>query len=99
MSILRAIGVTKSQMSRMVLGEALVLAIFGSALGLGLGLLLGRTSNAMTELIWGFRPEFTIPWQLAGAGAALATILCMIAALLPARYASRSNIVAALSEA
>ena len=99
MAVLRAIGVTKSQMSRMVLAEALVLAIFGSALGLGLGLLLGRTSNAMTELIWGFRPEFTIPWQLAGAGAALATILCMIAALLPARYASRSNIVAALSEA
>ena len=99
MAILRAIGVTKSQMSRMVLGEALVLAIFGSGLGLGLGLLLGRTSNAMTELIWGFRPEFTIPWQLAGAGAALATILCMIAALLPARYASRSNIVAALSGA
>jgi ABC-type antimicrobial peptide transport system permease subunit len=83
----------------MVLGEALVLAIFGSALGLGLGLLLGRTSNAITELIWGFRPDFSVPWQLAGAGAALATLLCMLAAVLPARYAGRSNIVAALSEA
>jgi putative ABC transport system permease protein len=99
LAILRAIGVTKNQMSRMVLGEALVLAIFGSALGLGLGLLLGRTSNAITELIWGFRPDFSVPWQLAGAGAALATLLCMLAAVLPARYAGRSNIVAALSEA
>ena len=51
----------------------------------------------MTELLSGFRPEFAIPWGKVCLGAALATGLCLIAALIPAHYASRSNIVAALS--
>ncbi|MCG8407469.1 MAG: FtsX-like permease family protein [Phycisphaerales bacterium] len=98
MAILRAIGVTKNQMSRIVIGEALVLALLGSAMGLVLGLVLGRTSNVMTELLSGFRPEFAIPWDLVGYGAGLATLLCVLAAVIPARYASRSNIIAALSD-
>ena len=97
-AILRAIGVTRSQMSRMVIGEALVLALLGSVMGLALGLVLGRTSNLMTELLSGFRPAFSVPWNLVAYGAGLATLLCVLAALIPARYASRSNIVAALSD-
>ncbi len=99
MAILRAIGVTKNQMLRVVIGEAVVLALIGSATGLVLGLALARTSNLMTERLTGFSPEFAVPWQLIGACAALATLLCILAAMIPARYASRSNIVAALAEA
>lgn len=98
MAILRAIGVTKSQLSRMIIGEAVVLALIGSAMGLGLGLALARTSNRMTEVLGGFQPEFSIPWELVGGGAALATLLCGLAALVPALRAGRSNIVAALSD-
>jgi putative ABC transport system permease protein len=97
-AVLRAIGVTKNQMSRMVIGEALVLGLLGSVMGLALGFYLGRTSNFMTELLSGFQPEFAIPWAKVCLGAALATGLCLLAALIPARYASRSNIVAALSD-
>ncbi len=97
-AVLRAVGVTKNQVSRIVIGEALVLGLLGSVMGLALGLGLGRTSNLMTELLSGFHPEFKIPWDMLAAGAALATGLCVLAALVPARYASRSNIVAALSE-
>lgn len=98
MAILRAIGVTKNQMSLIVIGEALVLALLGSVMGLALGFVLGRTSNIMTELLSGFRPEFAIPWGLVAYGAGLATVLCVLAAVIPARYASRSNIIAALSD-
>ncbi|MFQ5430564.1 MAG: FtsX-like permease family protein [Phycisphaerae bacterium] len=98
MAVLRAIGITRNQMYRMVIGEALVLAVLGSAMGLALGLALGRTSNATTELLSGFRPSFAIPWNLVGYGAGLATLLCVLAALVPARHASRSNIVDALSD-
>jgi putative ABC transport system permease protein len=99
MAILRAIGVTKNQMLRVVIGEAVVLALIGSATGLVLGLGLARTSNLMTERLTGFSPDFAVPWPLIGACAALATLLCVLAAMIPARYASRSNIVAALSDA
>ncbi|MBN2561604.1 MAG: ABC transporter permease [Phycisphaerae bacterium] len=97
-AVLRAIGVTKNQMSRIVIGEALVLGLLGSVMGLALGVYLGQASNFMTELLSGFRPEFKVPWPKVCLGAALATALCVLAALIPARYASRSNIVAALSD-
>jgi ABC-type antimicrobial peptide transport system permease subunit len=97
-AVLRAIGVTRSQVSRIVIGEALVLGLLGSGLGLVLGLVLARTSNLTTELLSGFRPEFSIPWHLVAPGALLATILCIVAALIPARHAARSNVVAALSD-
>jgi putative ABC transport system permease protein len=96
-AVLRAIGVTRNQVSRMVLGEALIVGLIGSGLGLALGLMLARTSNFMTRLLSGFEPAFTVPWKLVGAGAGLATLLCILAALIPARRASRANIVAVLS--
>lgn len=98
LAVLRAIGITKSQLVRMVVGEGLVLAIIGSSLGLLLGIVLGRTSNFMTELLSGFRPEFAIPWTYVTAGALLSTALCILAALGPAHYAGRSNIVSALQD-
>lgn len=97
-AVLRAIGITRSQLIRMVVGESLVLAIIGSFAGLSLGLILGRTSNLMTAMLSGFRPEFSVPWALVAAGSALATLLCVMAALGPARYAGRTNIVAALQD-
>jgi putative ABC transport system permease protein len=96
-AVMRAIGVTRSQMMRIVIGEALVLGLLGSVMGLVLGVCLGRTSNFMTRLLSGYEPQFDIPWLMVGAGAVLATVLCLLAAIGPARSASRSNIVAVLS--
>jgi putative ABC transport system permease protein len=96
-AILRAIGTTRGQLARIVIGEALVLGLIGSVVGLALGIVLGRTSNFMTMLLSGFQPEFAVPWLMVAGGAALATVLCLIAALVPARYAARSNIVSVLS--
>jgi putative ABC transport system permease protein len=96
-AVLRAIGTTRGQLARIVIGEALVLGLIGSVVGLALGIALGRTSNFMTMLLSGFQPEFAVPWLMVAAGAALATALCLLAAMIPARYAARSNIVSVLS--
>jgi putative ABC transport system permease protein len=96
-AVLRAIGLTRSQTLRMVVGEAVVLGLLGSAMGLALGIALGRASNAMTLALSGFAPPLSVPWPLVLGGAGLATLLCLIAALPPARYASRSNIVGVLA--
>ncbi len=96
-AILRAIGTTQNQVARIVIGEALVLGLIGSAMGLALGIVLGRTSNLMTTVLSGFQPEFSVPWSMVLSGAAAATGLCLISALIPARHASRSDIVSVLS--
>lgn len=98
LAVLRAIGVTRSQVLRMIVGEALVLALIGSVLGLGLGFVLGRTSNRMTAILSGFEPAFSIPWALVGYGAFAATALCVLAAVIPAMRASRANVVGALAD-
>lgn len=98
-ALLRAIGLTRGQMTRIIVGEAVVLGLIGSALGLCLGLMLARTSIRMTTALSGFEPVYSVRWGLVMAGAALATLLCLAAALLPARRAGRTNIVAALAGA
>ncbi len=98
LAVLRSLGLTRGQLTRLIIGEGLVLALIGTALGIVLGVVLARTSNLMTHALSGFEPEFTIPWRLVFAGAALAAFLCIAAALIPARRASRTNIVAALTD-
>lgn len=97
-AILRAVGLTRGQLVRMVIGEALIIAMLGGALGLVLGLGLARYSNAMTAEVAGLAPAFTIPWALISVGTGLATALCILAAWIPARRAGRASIVSVLSE-
>ncbi|MEE8170935.1 MAG: FtsX-like permease family protein [Phycisphaerae bacterium] len=96
--VLRALGTTRGQIMRMVLGEALILGLLGSAAGLALGLHLARASNTFTEMLAGIRPEWEVPWQLLSAGALLATGLCIAAGWIPARYAAKSSIVASIQD-
>ncbi len=98
-AVLRAVGATRFQIIRLVVAEALILGLVGSGLGLAMGLHLGRSSNLVTYALWGFEPRFAVPWAMVGAGAGLAVLLCLLAAVAPARAAARSNVVSALASA
>ena len=47
--VLRAIGVSRSQVFRMVLGETLALGAAGTAIGLGLGMILGESLTGLVS--------------------------------------------------
>jgi len=96
LAVLRAVGATRGQVLRMVVGEALVLGVVGSGMGAALGVQLAQTSNAFAEALAGVRPELVIPWRLLGIAAATVCLLCAAAGLVPARIAARDNVVAAL---
>lgn len=98
-AMLRAIGATKGQIVRLVIGEALVLGTLGSILGLALGLHAAHGMNSMTVAIWGYQPTWTIPWDLVLPGIAFTMGVCLIAGIIPARRASRNNIIDALQTA
>jgi len=95
-AMLRAIGATKWQITRLIIGEAVVLGALGSVLGLALGLHAAFGMNAITHSVWGFAPKWTIPWTWVGTGIAFTMSVCLIAGIIPARYASRNNIIDAL---
>jgi putative ABC transport system permease protein len=96
LAILRAVGATRGLVLRMVVGEALVLGLLGSALGLALGLHLAANITDLVDRMWGFRVALELPWRYVIATIALTVGLCIVAGILPARHASRANIVDAL---
>jgi putative ABC transport system permease protein len=90
--MLRAIGMTRRQARRMIRHESVITALIGATLGLGLGLVLAVIgTTAMPDYA-----TITIPW-LALTGFTLVAILAGIAAaVLPARRASRLNVLDAI---
>ncbi len=96
LAIMRAVGATRGLLLRMVIGETLVLGLLGSLMGLALGLHLAWNITTMTMRMWGYDIPFQVPWPLV-ITAVLATVgLCVLAALAPARHASRPNVIEAL---
>jgi putative ABC transport system permease protein len=96
LAILRAIGATRGLVLRMVIGEAVVLGLLGSALGLALGVHLASNVTTLVDRMWGFRVALELPWGYIIATIGLTVGLCVLAGVLPARHASRTNIVDAL---
>jgi putative ABC transport system permease protein len=91
LGMLRAVGMTRRQVRRMIRHEAVVTALIGAALGIpvgmGLAALFGRAINEV---------PFAVPWPTVGVFVAAAIVVGLIAAILPARRASRLNVLAAL---
>jgi putative ABC transport system permease protein len=95
--MLRAVGTTRSQISRMVMLEALLQGLFGAAVAVILGAYVGRLFviyGLSTNLGWII--EFHFPKEAIFSTLITGVIVAIIAGLLPARRASRLNIVEAL---
>jgi putative ABC transport system permease protein len=91
---LRALGVTRGEIGRLVLGEALVLGVVGSLLGIGGGVLLGHglvglVTRTIEDLYFrlGLRELAVAPTSLL-AGFALGVSATLLAAAWPAREAT-----------
>jgi putative ABC transport system permease protein len=93
--MLRAVGSTRRQVSRMILAEALLLAAFGTAFGLAAGLYLGYLLvRAMGSA--GFPVVYLFPWGGIVAAVAIGLLFGALASVVPARKASKMAVVEAL---
>jgi putative ABC transport system permease protein len=91
--MLRAIGMNRRQVRRMIRHESIVTALIGAALGIAVGIFLaGLTSLALSD----YGIVFAIPYGSLAAFVAVAILAGMLAAILPARRASRLNVLKAL---
>lgn len=98
-AVLRAVGATRGLLLRLVVGEALVLGLLGSGLGLGLGMHLAGNLTLLIGRMWGFKAQLQLPWELIGLAIALTVGLCVLAGVLPARIAARTDVMRALHTA
>lgn len=93
--MLRAVGTTRGQVSRMVVAEALLLGcvgiLFGIVGGVALGYALVYAMNSS-----GFVVPYTFPWGGILTAVASGLSFALLAAVIPARTASRLDVVTAL---
>ncbi|MHC5907598.1 FtsX-like permease family protein, partial [Streptomyces sp. S6] len=93
--LLRAIGLARRQLRRMVRLESVVIAVFGAVLGLALGLVWGVCAQRVLALRG--MTVLEIPWGTVVAVVVGSAVVGVVAALLPALRASRMNVLAAIA--
>jgi len=91
LGMLRAIGMTRRQVRRMIRHESVITALIGGVLGIALGILLGGLLIARVDFI-----EFSLPTAQIVVFAVLTIVVGIVAAIFPARRAARLNPLEAL---
>lgn len=89
--LLRAVGMTRPQLRRVIRLESIIVAVLGSLLGVGLGVVFGSVlvnlleDSGITEL--------SIGWGQLALYVVVAAVFGVLAAIAPARRASRMNVL------
>ncbi|MGW4748271.1 ABC transporter permease [Streptomyces sp. NPDC004290] len=93
--MLRAIGLDRRRVKRMVRLEAVVISVFGAVVGIGLGSFLGW---AIGETFKSSLPGYVLvlPWDRIGLFLVLAALVGVLASLWPARSAAKLNMLSAI---
>ncbi|MBN1589928.1 MAG: ABC transporter permease, partial [Pirellulales bacterium] len=85
--VLRAQGITRSGLFRMILAEGLLIGLITCLLSLGFGIFSGWCGTGISQYVsffGGLAPPLVIPWAQLSIGFGMALGLCSLAALWPA---------------
>jgi putative ABC transport system permease protein len=91
LGMLRAVGMTRRQLRRMIRHESVITALIGAALGIPVGIVLALMVGQAIEY-----PAFTIPVGTLIVFVIAAIAAGLLAAVFPARRAGRLNVLEAL---
>jgi putative ABC transport system permease protein len=91
LGMLRAVGMTRRQVRRMIRYESVITALIGATIGIALGIVLAVLLIARVDFI-------ILAWPITSLVlfALVAVVAGLLAAILPARRASRLNVLEAL---
>ena len=93
LGMLRAVGMTRRQLRRMIRHESVITALIGAALGLPLGIALAAL---VTQALSDLGIAFALPGTALALFALTAILAGLLAAFFPARRAARLNVLDAL---
>jgi ABC-type antimicrobial peptide transport system permease subunit len=91
LGMLRAVGMTRRQVRRMIRHESVITALLGAAFGIPLGILLALLVGGAIKYA-----VFTVPVGTLLVFVIAAIIAGLVASIFPARRAARLNVLAAL---
>lgn len=95
LGLIRAVGLGRARLVRMITVESMVISIFGALLGLAVGTGLGAVvvkalaSEGVTQL--------ALPWRFMGAYLLVGAAIGVVAAVVPAMRAARIDVLQAIS--
>jgi putative ABC transport system permease protein len=92
LGMLRAIGMTRRQVRRMIRHESVITSLIGAVIGLILGIILAALLIARVDEI-----NFYMPWTQLGIFMVAAIFVGIVAAIFPARRAAKLNPLEALT--
>ncbi|MGW0789068.1 ABC transporter permease [Streptomyces sp. NPDC002911] len=93
--MLRAIGLDRRRVKRMIRLEAVVISLFGAVVGVALGTFLGwAIGKSLSASIPGY--VLVIPWDRLALFLALAGLVGVLASLWPARSGAKLNMLTAI---
>lgn len=95
LGLLRAVGMTRRQMRRMVRWEAVIIALFGGLLGVSIGVFFGVAATA--AIPDDFVNILSIPFGSLLQYMLISGLFGILASILPAFRASRLNVLDAIS--
>jgi ABC-type antimicrobial peptide transport system permease subunit len=93
LGMLRAVGMTRRQVRRMIRHESIVTSLIGGVLGLAIGIFLGAL---IIQALKDQGLAFALPWGTLIVFLLATIVVGIIAAVFPARRASRLNVLEAL---
>ncbi|MFY9263233.1 MAG: FtsX-like permease family protein [Arcanobacterium sp.] len=94
--LLRAVGLSRSRVRRMIAQESLMITMLGTVVGVVFGVALGLgLTRYMAE---DAETTYVIPWDTIGVVIIVALIVGVLAAVLPARKAAKLDVLAAIAE-
>ena len=94
--MLRGVGMTRRQISKMILAEAAMMGGIGGIFGLGFGLFLSRLFLTSAATMQGYNLTYVVPTQGIVIGLLISLLVSQLAAVWPARRAASVGIIEAI---
>lgn len=94
--MLRAVGMTRGQVQRMILAEAALMGVIGGVLGVVFGVVLSRIFMLAMTAMSGYNLAYVLPSDRVILALVIALVVSQIAAFIPAVRASRIRVLEAI---
>lgn len=94
LGVLRAVGLTRGGLTRLVVAESILVGLIACVLSLTFGITAAWCANGICTYIFyfgGLQPPLVIPWACLLWSFAVTLGLCMLAGILPAIAAGRTE--------